>query len=127
MYIEKWFYECFSLFVTYLCLQLVLALLQLRDVSVALSQHGLLLLEGKLQLQVLLVGALTDLSGTTELLLQRRHLKNRGDGRCASNTKRGRESTNSGGRIVTLYLVIPLLKLALIVLLHLFHLLQVYV
>lgn len=61
-------------------MQLALTLLQFRDVSSALGQHGLLPLQGNLQLQVLLVGALTDLSGTTELLLQGGRLKNEGGG-----------------------------------------------
>lgn len=66
---------------TYERLQLVLTLLQLRDVGSALGQHRLLLLQGQLQLQVLLVGALTDLSGTTELLLQDGRLEKRSDER----------------------------------------------
>lgn len=63
---------------TYLGLQLVLTFLQFRDASSAVSQHGLLLLQRQLQLQVLLVGALTDLSGTAELLLQGGRLKDKG-------------------------------------------------
>lgn len=62
---------------TYKGLQLILTFLQFRDMSSALSQHCLLLLQRQLQLQVLLVGALTDLSGTTELLLQDGRLKNK--------------------------------------------------
>lgn len=61
-----------------MCLQLALTFLQLRDVSSAVSEHGLLLLQRNLQLQVLLVGALTHLSGATELLLQGGHLKHKG-------------------------------------------------
>lgn len=64
-----------DLSLTHLCLQTALTLLQLRDVSSALGQHGLLLLERELQLQVLLVGALTNQAGTVELLLQRGHLR----------------------------------------------------
>lgn len=60
-----------------LCLQLALTLLQFRDMSTALSQHRLLLLERKLQLQVLLIGALTNQSGTVEVLLQGGHLRSR--------------------------------------------------
>lgn len=60
---------------TYLFLQLALTLLQFRDVSRALSQHGLLLLERKLELQVLLTGALTNQAEPVELLLQRGHLE----------------------------------------------------
>lgn len=58
-------------------LQLALTLLQFMDVSRALAQHGLLLLQRQLQLQVLLSGALTDLSGAAELLLQDGGLKNK--------------------------------------------------
>lgn len=66
---------------TDLCLQLALTLLQFGDVSSALRQHGLLLLEGKLQLHVLLIGVLTNQTSAVELLLQRGHLKNRRAGR----------------------------------------------
>lgn len=58
-----------------LCLQLTLALLQLRDASGTLRQHGLLLLQRKLQLNVLLVTALANQSGTAELLLQGESLR----------------------------------------------------
>lgn len=60
---------------------MALTLLQLRDVTSALSQHGLLLLERKLQLQVLLTGALTNQAGTVEPLLQRGHLRREEQGR----------------------------------------------
>lgn len=66
---------------SYLFLQLTLTLLQFRDVSRALGQHGLLLLEWKLQLQVLLAGALTHQAGTVELLLQGGHLEREEQGR----------------------------------------------
>ena len=57
------------------------AVLQVRDVGGALSQHGLLLLERKLQLQVLLAGSLTLQAGAVEPLLQRRHLRREEQGR----------------------------------------------
>lgn len=81
--VADWFISslCSLLSESDLCLQLALTLLQFRDVSRALRQHGLLLLEGELQLQVLLVGVLTNQTSTVELLLQRGHLKNRGAGR----------------------------------------------
>lgn len=66
---------------SYLSLQLTLALLQLRDVGRAFSQHGLLLLERKLQLQVLFTGALTNQTGAVELVLQRGHLRREEQGR----------------------------------------------
>lgn len=83
---------------TYKCLQLVLTFLQFRDVSSALSQHRLLLLQRQLQLQVLLIGALTDLSGTTELLLQDGHLKNKRPDKRESGAEQKR--TNKG-RLLT--------------------------
>lgn len=58
----------------YLSLQKALALLQLGDAGRALGQHGLLLLERNLELQVLLAGALANQPGAVELLLQRGHL-----------------------------------------------------
>jgi len=70
----------FELSPTNLCLQLALTVLQFRDVSSALSQHGLLPLERKLQLQVLLSGALTNQTGPVELLLQRGHLRRQRQG-----------------------------------------------
>jgi hypothetical protein len=55
---------------THLCLEQALAVLQLSDAGGALRQHGLLLLQGPLELQGLLCGGLTHQSGATELLLQ---------------------------------------------------------
>lgn len=72
---SKW--EGFCSVLAHLPVQLALALLQLRNSSAALCEHGLLLLERKLQLQVLLTGALTNQSGAVKLLLQRGHLKSR--------------------------------------------------
>lgn len=54
---------------TNLCLQLSLNLLQLDDASGTLCQHGLLLLQRELKLNVLLVNAVANQSGTAELLL----------------------------------------------------------
>lgn len=76
-------------------MQLVLTFLQVRDASGALGQHRLLLLQRALQLQALLVGALTDLSGTAELLLQDGRLKNRR----SRESDAGQERTNKGRRL----------------------------
>lgn len=65
---------------TYLCVQLALALLQLRNTRSALSQHSLLLLQGKLQLQVLLTLTLTNQAGAVELPLQRGYLNRKDQG-----------------------------------------------
>lgn len=61
---------------TDLCLQLSLNVLQLGDASGTLRQHGLLLLQRKLQLNVLLVNTPANQSGTAELLLQGESLRN---------------------------------------------------
>lgn len=61
---------------TNLCLHLSLNLLQLGDASGTLRQHGLLLLQRKLQLNVLLVDAPANQSGTAKLLLQGESLRN---------------------------------------------------
>lgn len=115
----------------HLFLQLALALLQLRNPSRALSQHGLLLLQGHLQLQVLLTGALTDHIGTVKLLLQKGHLKNK---KMPEKWACNRVwllcicfLADWSFSLVCLkqHLVIFLLQLSLIVLLHVFHLLPV--
>lgn len=75
MCLTSWHVKGFQRFLPYLFLQLALALLQFTDACGALCQHGLLLLQRELQLQVLLTGALTNQAGAVELLLQRTNLK----------------------------------------------------
>lgn len=67
--------------------------------SSAVGQHGLLLLQRQLQLQVLLIGALTDLRGTAELLLQGGRLKDKGAEERESGTV---QKTANKGRFNTL-------------------------
>lgn len=91
---------------THLRLQLALTFLQFRDASSAVSQHGLLLLQRQLQLQVLLIGALTDLRGTAELLLQGGGLKDKGaeereSGTVQKTTNKGRWLTHGFARFNT--------------------------
>lgn len=107
-------------------MQLALALLQLRNTSAALCEHGLLLLERKLQLQVLLTGALTNQSGAVKLLLQRGHLKSReGVENMCLRSGFWMNLQEFPALLPTLYLLLVPLQLGLIVLLHLFYLLQV--
>lgn len=107
-------------------MQLALALLQLRNSSAALCEHGLLLLERKLQLQVLLTGALTNQSGAVKLLLQRGHLKSReGVENMCLRSGFWMNLHEFSCIVTTLYLLLVPLQLGLVVLLHLFYLLQV--
>lgn len=88
---------CF-LFQTNLCLQLTLALLQLGDASGTLRHHGLLLLQRKLQLNVLLVGAPANQGGTAELLLQGESLRgDRDSANMETKEKRGEIERRPGG------------------------------